>query len=131
MDQPKIKLLKLNIRLIVVAIVFGVIVAAVIYLVQNFSIPVVVKLRPFLGIDYYFISQGAEVRNVATNSAAEKAGIRAGDVISKVDGQDIDSASKILKIMAGKKVGDKLKLTIRNDDKEINVTTILQKWPDQ
>lgn len=131
MDQPKIKLLKLNIRSIVVAIIFGVIVAAVIYMIQNFSIPVVVKSRPFLGIDYYFISQGAEVRNVSTNSAAEKAGIRAGDVISKVDGQDVDSASKILKIMAGKKAGDKLKLTILNNDKEINITTILQKWPDQ
>lgn len=97
--------------------------------------------RPFLGISYRFISkdvaimnevpQGAYIQEVVPGSAADKAGIKDGDIITKVDGQTVDSEAKISGIIAGKKIGDSLGLTVWNDGKERSVTAILQELPNQ
>mgnify|MGYP001583439896 CR=1 FL=1 len=105
MDQPKVKLLKLNIRLVVVAIVLGVVVAVALYMVQYLSVPKVIKpSHPFLGITYSSTSEGAYIQKVTAGSAAEKAGIRAGDIVTRVDGENVDSISKISQTVAAKKV---------------------------
>lgn len=97
--------------------------------------------RPFLGIRYRFISkdvaimnevpQGAFVQEVVAGSSAEKAGIAEGDIITKVDGQAVDSESQISEAIAGKKIGDNLNLTVWNDGKERQVTATLQELPNQ
>ncbi len=104
--------------------------------VQNGSVS-----RPFLGISYRFISkdvaimnevpQGAYIQDVVPNSSADKAGIRQGDIITKVDGQSVDSESKISQIIANKKIGDSLGLTVWNDSKERLATATLQDMPNQ
>jgi regulator of sigma E protease len=49
-----------------------------------------VLLSAFLGLPVSFIAgNGVMVHSVAANSPAEKAGIRPGDVIRKIDGQDV------------------------------------------
>lgn len=87
--------------------------------------------RPFLGISYRFVPQGAYVQGVVPSSSADKAGIKVGDIITKVDNQRVDSESKISQTIANKKIGDSLNLTIWNDGKERNVTAILQELPNQ
>lgn len=126
MDHPKISLLKLNIKSIVAAIILGVIVASALYVVQNSSVPAAVKLQPFLGITYSSNQEGAYIKKVTVGSAAEKAGLRAGDIVTKIDGQNVDSASKISQTIATKKVGDSLSLTILANGQEMSVTAILQ-----
>lgn len=97
--------------------------------------------RPFLGIKYRFISkdvaimnevpQGAYVQEVVDNSAADKAGIKMGDIITKIDGNTVDSESKISETISGKAIGDKLNLNIWNDGKERSVIATLQELPNQ
>ncbi|OGE64817.1 hypothetical protein A3I48_02650 [Candidatus Daviesbacteria bacterium RIFCSPLOWO2_02_FULL_36_7] len=97
--------------------------------------------RPFLGISYRFISkdvaimnevpQGAYIQDVVSDSSAEQAGIKVGDIITKVDGQTVDSETKISQTITGKKIGDKLNMTVWNDGKERSITATLQELPNQ
>lgn len=97
--------------------------------------------RAFLGIQYRFISrdvalmnevpQGAYIQEVVSESAADKAGLRVGDIITKINGQNIDSENKISDTIAGKKVGDSLNLTVWNDKQERQATANLQELPEQ
>lgn len=97
--------------------------------------------RPFLGISYRFISkdvaimnevpQGVYIQEVVADSSADKAGIKQGDIITKVDGQTVDSETKISQAISNKKIGDSLNLTVWNDGKERQVTATLQELPNQ
>src|SRR3989344_6023260 len=97
--------------------------------------------RPFLGINYRFISkdvaimnevtQGAYIQEVIERSSAQIAGIAAGDIITKIDGQAVDSETKISEIIRNKKIGDTLILTVWRDRNERNVTATLQELPSQ
>lgn len=97
--------------------------------------------RPFLGIQYKFISkdvailyeypQGAYVQDVIDSSAADKAGVKAGGIITKIDDQVVDSDSKISSIIASKNIGDRVKLHIWSDGKEHDATATLQELPSQ
>ncbi|OGE35079.1 hypothetical protein A3A14_03940 [Candidatus Daviesbacteria bacterium RIFCSPLOWO2_01_FULL_43_38] len=97
--------------------------------------------RPFLGVSYRFISkdvailnevpQGAYVQEVIQGSAAEKAELQAGDIITKIDGQTVDSEKRISDAITNKKIGDRLELVVWNDGKERNLTATLQELPNQ
>ncbi len=97
--------------------------------------------RPFLGISYRFISkdvaimnevpQGVYIQNVVADSSADKAGIEVGDIVTKVDGQTVDSEARISQAISSKKIGDNLNLTVWNDGKERSVTATLQELPSQ
>lgn len=97
--------------------------------------------RPFLGIRYRFIAkdvailnevpQGAYVQEVVEGSAAFKAGVKQGDIVTKVDGQSVDSESKISDTISNKKIGDNLSLTLWSDNKEKTVNATLQELPNQ
>lgn len=97
--------------------------------------------RPMLGIRYRFISrdvalmnevpQGAYIQEVVLGSAADKAGIKEGDIVTKVDGKNVDSESKISEAISSKKTGDKLDLTIWNNGKERQITATLEDLPNQ
>jgi len=97
--------------------------------------------RPFLGISYRFISkdvailnevpQEAYIQEVVVDSSADKAGIETGDIITKIDGQAVDSEKKISETIASKKIGDRLNLTVWNDGEEKQVTATLQELPNQ
>ncbi len=96
--------------------------------------------RPVLGIRYRFITkdlailnevpQGAYIQEVITNSSADKAGIKTGDIITKIDNVQIDSESKISEIINSKKVGDKVNITVWNDNKEKQITVSLLNLPE-
>jgi serine protease Do len=59
--------------------------------------------------EYFGVKQGKGVlvREVIVGSAAEKAGLKAGDVIVAVDGQEIASVGKLRRALAGDKSGEK------------------------
>jgi S1-C subfamily serine protease len=44
---------------------------------------------------YFGVKEGVLVRSVLDNTAAQKAGIKAGDVITKVDGMAVTSPSEL------------------------------------
>ena len=64
---------------------------------------------------------GAYVNGVTQDSPADKAGIKKGDVITKIDGEQVDAATSLITSIRNHKVGDKVMLTILRDGKEQEV----------
>ena len=66
--------------------------------------------------DYFGITggQGLLVTSVTENSPAANAGVRAGDVITAVDGEAVDSSGDLSRVINRKKEGDVTLTIIRN-----------------
>lgn len=69
-------------------------------------------------------AQGALVRSVEAGSPGEKAGIEAGDIITKFDGKAIDKPSDLPRLVGNTKPGTKSTVTVfrRGSLKELSVT---------
>jgi serine protease Do len=68
--------------------------------------------------------QGALVRSVETGSPADKAGVEAGDIITKFNGQAIERATDLPRLVGNTKPGTKVNLTVfrRGGSKDLGVT---------
>jgi len=68
--------------------------------------------------------QGALVRSVESGSPADKAGIEAGDIITKFNGQAIDRATDLPRLVGNTKPGSKANLTVfrRGGSRDLAVT---------
>ena len=68
--------------------------------------------------------QGALVRGVESGAPAEKAGIEAGDIITKFDGKLIEKSSDLPRMVGNVKPGSKAVVTVfrRGTTKDFNVT---------
>jgi serine protease Do len=63
--------------------------------------------------------QGALVASVGEKSPADKAGVKAGDIILEFDGKKIDTMRKLPKVVANTKVGKSVQLKIWRNKKSI------------
>lgn len=72
------------------------------------------------GIDLQADS-GVIVLGVTPDSPASKAQLQIGDIITKVDGQDIENKNKLKKVLYNYKKGDEAKLSIIRSGKEMEV----------
>ncbi|WP_373817796.1 DegQ family serine endoprotease [Glaesserella sp.] len=70
--------------------------------------------------------QGAFVSEVMADSAASKAGLKAGDVIVALNGQKIRSFSELRAKVATTGAGKEIEITYLRDGKENSVKTVLQ-----
>lgn len=92
--------------------------------------------RGFLGVhlddlsgqlgEYFGVEDGAGalVTGVVEDSPAERAGIRAGDVIVKIDGEPVDSTRTLHKVMAGTESEQEIEVEVvrKGDGKSFDVT---------
>ena len=69
--------------------------------------------------------EGALVASVGKNSPAEKAGIKAGDIILEFDGKKINTMKKLPNVVAGTEVGKSVELKIWRNKKLISKRLIL------
>jgi len=63
-------------------------------------------------------TKGALVAGVLENSPAQKGGIKEGDVIIKLGGEEIDSVRKLLATVSKAEVGKRIKVTVLRNNKE-------------
>ena len=70
-------------------------------------------------------AEGALVASVSEKSPADKAGVKAGDIILEFDGKRIDTMRTLPKLVAQTKVGKKVKLKIWRSQKLISKNVIL------
>lgn len=68
--------------------------------------------------------QGALVRSVEPGAPAEKAGVEAGDIITKFEGKVVEKSSDLPRMVGGTKPGTRSSLTVfrRGATKELTVT---------
>lgn len=75
-------------------------------------------------------SNGVLVTNVTENSPAEKAGIKAGDVIIELNNGKVNGASQLMAQVASLKVGSNISLKYTRDGKIQTTSVLLTKRPD-
>ncbi|MGI9027361.1 MAG: S1C family serine protease [Candidatus Saccharimonadales bacterium] len=105
-------------------------------------------LRPYLGVRYVTLNddaafeysletkRGAYVApgeggspSIIPNSPAAKAGIREGDIITKVNNDSINEMNSLVSLLGRHSVGDKVTLTIIRDGKDQPVDATLEAAP--
>lgn len=72
------------------------------------------------------VKNGAFVLSVVENSAAQKAGIREGDVITKIDDIKINSTAALIEYIGRHHPDDKLSVTVNRDGKELTLPVTLK-----
>jgi len=94
--------------------------------------------RGYVGITFTEVNEGVRkefniedlsglyVREVLKDGAAEIAGLKKGDVITKIEGNTIHSSADLQERVARLRPGDKVKLTYKRDGKEKDVTLTLK-----
>ncbi len=86
--------------------------------------------RAYLGIqpleDRFYAGDGAYIGLVAKDGAAATAGLRKGDVVLKIEDQNINSWTELQGTVASYKVGDKINITYRRDGKEYTTVATLK-----
>jgi Do/DeqQ family serine protease len=70
-------------------------------------------------------TQGALVSQVVEGSAAEKAGIRAGDVVTAVNGKPVKDAAGLRNAIGLLSIGDKVDVALLRDGKPRRVTAVI------
>jgi len=71
--------------------------------------------------------EGAKVGEVSEGSAAQKAGLKEGDLITKIDDKSIDGPETLAKVVRSYKPGDKVTITFKRAGKEQKATAELGK----
>jgi serine protease Do len=72
------------------------------------------------------VTRGVYIDSVAQNSSAMDAGIKVGDVVLEIDGNEINTAPELVEIIARHRPGDEINLKISRDTKEINLKVELK-----
>ncbi len=70
----------------------------------------------------YGRSGGAYVQSIVSGAAADKAGLRQGDIITAVDGQEIESHAEFIEIKDTHKAGDTVKLTVDREGRKMELS---------
>ncbi|SVE34052.1 uncharacterized protein METZ01_LOCUS486906, partial [marine metagenome] len=71
------------------------------------------------------VEKGVLIQEVAPNSAAKIAGLQVGNVIVRIDDQEINKSTELANAIRLKRSGESVALTILRDNKEISVTATL------
>jgi S1-C subfamily serine protease len=105
-------------------------------------------LRPYLGIRYIsitpelartndlsansgvLISGDSQANAVVKNSPADKAGLADGDIILSIDGKEINTDNKLPTLLLKYRSGDKVKLKVLRETKEVEIEITLENFPD-
>lgn len=95
---------------------------------QSFSRISIDENRAMLGVTTEKAENGVEIQEITKESAAEKAGLKKGDVITKINESKIEDPDDLSAVIKKQKPGDKVTVTYLRDKKQQNVTAELTKW---
>ncbi|NET39746.1 MAG: PDZ domain-containing protein [Cyanothece sp. SIO1E1] len=73
--------------------------------------------------------EGILIARVVPNSPAAQAGLRAGDVIRKIDGQDVTSSAELQRFVAAQRVGGNINLELRRNGQNLDLQAQLGALP--
>jgi serine protease Do len=80
--------------------------------------------------DYFGVKEGVLVRQVAANSAAERAGIKAGDVITRIGEAKVSTPADVTNQLRGQR-GQSVSVSLMRDHREMNVMVLLDQNQNQ
>jgi serine protease Do len=83
----------------------------------------------YLGIASDPDAKECKIKEVNADSPADKAGIKADDVITKLDGQKIENFDDLAKVLGKKKAGDKVDVEVKRGEEMLTLKVTLGKRP--
>ena len=98
--------------------------------------------RAYLGVNYYDLSyfslidqslvlnksKGALIKEIAANSPAISAGLKTGDLVLKVNNEEIDENNSLNSLIQEYQAKDKINLTVLRADKEMTMEVMLGEY---
>ncbi len=75
--------------------------------------------------DFGHQGPGVKVQAVTPESAADKAGILAGDIVLELDGKSVEGLRSLSGILKARQPGDEVSVTILRGDEEMDMTVVL------
>ena len=81
--------------------------------------------KPFLGVYLADAEDMVKVSSIIEGTAAEKAGLKAGDIIVKIDDMGTGSFDELKEAMSTHKVGDKVKVTYQREGTTRKASAVL------
>ena len=97
--------------------------------------------RPYLGVSIFDqqsaarygyqlnLKKGVYIFQVVPGGPADQAGLRKGDVITAIDGDEIKGVSDLRAKIAEHSVGDKIELTVQRGNQERKASLTLEEMP--
>ncbi|MBI2917583.1 MAG: trypsin-like peptidase domain-containing protein [Chloroflexi bacterium] len=97
--------------------------------------------QPFLGVDAFTVTPavafrarlatdlGALVTRVELGSAAERAGLRPGDIVLGFEGQDIATADQLIAAIQARNIGDRVQIELLRGTRRLTVNATLGQAP--
>jgi len=82
-------------------------------------------VRPFLGVSTEKTEDGVKVQSVTENSGAAKAGIKEGDIITKINEKTIESPGQLSELVSTYKPKDKVTVTVKRSGKDVKLNAVL------
>lgn len=76
-------------------------------------------------------TSGSLIAGVLHDSPAERAGLRPGDVLLKINGQEVDDSSSMLNLIAGLQPNKVATLTIARNEKQLSIPVTIGRRPKQ
>lgn len=76
--------------------------------------------------EFFGVKGGVLIRSVTKNSAAEKAGMRAGDVIVKVDGESISNSREITSLLRSARTKKTFAVVVVREKKEVTLNVTIE-----
>ena len=85
--------------------------------------------RGFLGISFSRAGTDARIGQVIPQTSAAKAGLRANDLIVKIDDKPVKDRKTVLGLLGATKPKQNVTLRIKRGDKERDISATLGQWP--
>lgn len=96
-------------------------------------------IRPFIGVSYQIVTkevasvqnipEGAFIRQVLPNTPADKAGLRTGDIITRIDDTDLNENNTLALLLNKYKVDETVKLFVNRDGENLEFNLKLGEAP--
>lgn len=102
------------------------------YVTDKASLGVQVRSVTEQVAEYYNMVEGAYVNTVEEDSAAEKAGLEIGDIVTAVDSTEIRSSSDLISAVKNYRAGDEAVFSVWRDGETVELTVIFdEKLPEE
>ncbi len=91
--------------------------------------------KPYIGVtvgnvsqnaQFYGVPAGAAIQSLVEDGPAEKAGLKAGDIITAINSVQISSASDLGNMVNAAQIGEKLELTVYRQGKTLTITVTVE-----
>ncbi len=75
--------------------------------------------------------EGVLITKVVPGSPAQNAGLKAGDVIVKINGESVNSADKVQQFVEGKAVGESLQVQLKRGGQDVTIPVKAGQFPEE